>query len=319
MTTLARCLHLLAATFLFGPTVPTVSVSSACGPGSFFAIWDHGAADCSQTADPLLQVHAYDERTFIIRQSKCTTLQGPFVYLLLGQKRALLIDSGFSSDPADFPLQRTVNRIIRNWHASNGLTAQYSINDGPTSPLYEIVITHSHEHADHTWGDAQFEGQPGVTVVGTTIHDLQEFYVLPDWPSQPSTIDLGGRIVDGIPTPGHSSADISDYDRCSELLFTGDTMPPGYLLVFHSQEQFVDSIDRLYQFSLNNPIKHILGGHVEMTSTPGAIFANVTTYAPNEHVLQLGAEHLSELHFAIQSMGFPLVATQLDDYLLSPF
>ena len=109
------------------------------------------------------------------------------------------------------------------------------------------------------------------------------------------------------------------YDHCTGMMLTGDTLLAGYLLVFDSQPDYVASIARLHDFSLKNPVSHIAGGHVEMTSTPGVPFPTGATYQPGEHVLQLGVEHLRELHTALQLMGLPLFAWQFDDYKLEPF
>jgi hypothetical protein len=47
-------------------------------------------------ADPSFQVHALDARTYILRQNKCHNFEAPFLYLLFGEHRALLLDPGRS-------------------------------------------------------------------------------------------------------------------------------------------------------------------------------------------------------------------------------
>lgn len=61
--------------------------------------WIHGAPDCALSADPPLQVYAYDKDTYILRQSKCTHFEAPFLYLLFGTEKALLIDTGAGGVP----------------------------------------------------------------------------------------------------------------------------------------------------------------------------------------------------------------------------
>ena len=63
-------------------------------PGSLQVSWMHGSSSCAQNNDPELQVHAYNDSTYILRQNKCRTFEAPFVYLLLGQQSALLLDTG---------------------------------------------------------------------------------------------------------------------------------------------------------------------------------------------------------------------------------
>ncbi|HEX6891668.1 MAG TPA: hypothetical protein VF141_13255, partial [Chryseolinea sp.] len=56
--------------------------------------WIHGSADCRQNKDEGLQVVRYDSSTYILRQNKCLNYEAPFLYLFIGAKRALLLDSG---------------------------------------------------------------------------------------------------------------------------------------------------------------------------------------------------------------------------------
>ena len=65
--------------------------SSQIVPGSMDVHWSEGAANCSNTEQPPLQVHQYNAQTFILRQNLCTTFEAPFMYLLLGSTKALLI------------------------------------------------------------------------------------------------------------------------------------------------------------------------------------------------------------------------------------
>jgi hypothetical protein len=41
--------------------------------------WIHGAADCTHSTDPLIQVHQYDADTFVLRVSKCFSYEGNFI------------------------------------------------------------------------------------------------------------------------------------------------------------------------------------------------------------------------------------------------
>ncbi len=45
-------------------------------------------------------------------------------------------------------------------------------------------------------------------------------------------VDLGGRVLDCLATPGHHEAAVTYYDRYTRILFTGDTIYPGRLYVF---------------------------------------------------------------------------------------
>ena len=74
--------------------------------------WIHGAEDCQISDDPAIEVHRYDDSSYILRQSKCLDFEAPFMYLLLGTKAALLLDSGATKNAIDFPLYDTVRALL---------------------------------------------------------------------------------------------------------------------------------------------------------------------------------------------------------------
>lgn len=143
-------------------------------PGSLPANWISGG-DCDN--DPLVQVHMYDENTFILRQSMCTDFEGPFMYLFFGKERVYMLDTGAGG----IPIRETVNGIIAAWEAAHGLDVQ-------------LVVGHTHSHGDHIAGDSQFIGQPETTVVGTSTSAVINFYGFANWPADAVTLDLGGRV-----------------------------------------------------------------------------------------------------------------------------
>ncbi|MGN6149396.1 MAG: hypothetical protein ACTHPD_12715 [Rhizomicrobium sp.] len=70
--------------------------------------WSEGAQDCKAHPQPPLQMHRYNATTYILRENLCSTFEAPFLYLLIGQTRALLIDSGDVADAKAMPLAQTV-------------------------------------------------------------------------------------------------------------------------------------------------------------------------------------------------------------------
>ncbi len=257
--------------------------------GTFPANWIHGSANCSTNTDPPIQVHAYSPRTWILRQNACLNFEKPFMYLLAGNTRALLIDTGATASASLFPLRVTVQGLLDAYELANNL------------PNLQLIVAHSHGHGDHVQGDGQFLGQPNTTVVGTSISALQAFFGITTWPTQTVSYDLGGRTVDIVPTPGHHSAHITIYDRETGAMFSGDTLYPGFLFV-SNLTAYKASIDRLVGFANSNPITDVLGGHIEMTSSLGVAYPYGTVYQPNEHTLPLGVSHLLELDSALDSI-----------------
>ena len=124
-------------------------VSGAPVAGDLDVRWIHGSRSARRNTDPKIQVHAYDAHTFVLRQSKAVHYEAPFLYLLCGNDRALLLDTGATADPAAFPLRDTVDGILRDWLAAH-----------PREP-YQLVVAHTHGHGDHVAADAQFAGLPG--------------------------------------------------------------------------------------------------------------------------------------------------------------
>ncbi|HTE54416.1 MAG TPA: MBL fold metallo-hydrolase [Kofleriaceae bacterium] len=275
----------------------TASCRSAAD--TFPPAWIRGGPDCG--AEEEIQVHRLDQDTFILRQSLCTSFEAPFLYLLFGQDRVLLEDTG----DGGIPIADAVLAIIDQVLAERG---QDSI---------ELVVAHSHGHGDHTAGDEQFEGLPGVTVVGTSVSEVQDFFSIGSWPDDTSSIDLGGRVVDVVPIPGHQGADIALFDRAAGLLLTGDTLYPGRLYIGDFAE-YRASVGRLVQFAGERDVCWVLGAHIEMTVTPGEDYAMGVTSHPDEHPLQLGMEHLVELGRALDDMGERPVLEVHDDFIVFP-
>lgn len=238
--------------------------------------WIHGAPDCAASTDPEFQVHRHDARTFILRQSKCVTFEAPFLYLLLGERTALLLDTGGEPDGGgDIPIRRVVDEILAG------------------HPELELIVGHTHSHGDHVFGDRYFAGRPGTRILGHRVEDVQAAYGIETWPEGRGATDLGGRPLAVIPAPGHEPASVCFYDPAIRLLLTGDVLYPG-LLTVRDRAAYRDTARRLAAFAAAHPVEHVLGCHVEMTRTPGKWYPLGTTYQPEEHALQLTAADLRE-------------------------
>jgi glyoxylase-like metal-dependent hydrolase (beta-lactamase superfamily II) len=58
---------------------------------------------------------------------------------------------------------------------------------------------------------------------------FRRFFGFGDQACDVAEVDLGGRVLDCLATPGHHEAAVTYYDRYSQVLFTGDTIYPGRL------------------------------------------------------------------------------------------
>src|SRR6266852_490205 len=86
-------------------------------------------------------------------------------------------------------------------------------------------------HGDHTAGDRQLEGLKNVTMVPLTPEGTARFYGIEKWPQESGQVDLGDRVIDVIPIPGHDRVGVALYDRQTGVLLTGDSLYPGRLYV----------------------------------------------------------------------------------------
>lgn len=271
--------------------------------GVFPDEWIRGL-DCAN--DPPIQVHPYNSDLYILRQSKCDTFEAPFLYLIFGEERALLMDTG--SFPTS-PVARTVDSIVRRWLAENDKDS------------IELIVAHTHSHVDHVQSDAQFEDVPYVsTIVGLTLDDVKAFWGFQDYPTDVPTIDLGNRVIDVLGTPGHQGASVTLYDRSTHLLMTGDIVYPGHLFVFSAPTwiDFVRSIRRLTQFALTHPVEWVVGCHIEYSDTPGQPYMWSATSHPTEAPLQMSPDVLLDILSASQAMGSNPQCTIFDDFVIHP-
>ena len=170
-----------------------------------------------------------------------------FSYLIVGEKRALLFDSGFGIGQID--------AVVRK------LTA------------LPVVVLNSHTHYDHVGGNYAFaevygidsdytrnseKGFPNSKMAASLAPGqfcpplpegvVQEKYVIRPFHvtkrvSDGEIIDLGGRTLEVLATPGHTPDAVCLLDRAQRELFTGDTFYPGNLWLW-VPETDLDSYQR---------------------------------------------------------------------------
>src|SRR5882724_10908679 len=251
-------------------------------PGTLEVHWNEGAKDCKATPQAPLQVHTYESQTFILRQSPCANFEANFLYLLVGSEKALLIDTGAVTDPKEMPLAKTIFELLPD-------------KDHKKLPL---LVAHTHRHLDHRAGDPQFESLPSVQIVPIDLKGVQSFFGFTDWPNGITYVDLGDRIVDVIPTPGHNETHVAFYDGKTGILFSGDFLLPGRLLI-DDAAAYHESALRVVDFLKTRLLTHILGGHIELNAA-GRAYRFGSHYHPNEHRLELARADLIALPTALE-------------------
>ena len=281
------------------PSPPLVDVV----PGVLPRRWLSEGTRCVDI--PEWQVEEYNANLFILRQSPCSDYEKPFIFLLFGKDRALLLDTGSRNGNLVPSLQRTV----KVWLERNRREA---------IPLF---VVHTHEHGDHTAGDAQIQAlhDPAmpVTFVAAEMEATKRFYGITDWPQEIGHVDLGGRVLDLIPAPGHSAASVALYDRQTGILFSGDTLYPGRLYVADFGS-YLQSIERMVHFTADKPVAHIIGNHIEQTATAFAVYPVGTIFQTDEHSLPLSRGSLLELEGAVVAMQRAPHRASLRDFSIWP-
>jgi glyoxylase-like metal-dependent hydrolase (beta-lactamase superfamily II) len=249
--------------------------------------WDAGAGECSSYVRAPIQVQQYDAGTYILRENLCDTWEAPFMYLLVGSNQALLIDTGDVADPKQMPLAMKVLGLL----------------PGDGAAKLPLLVVHSHGHLDHRAGDAQFLVVHGVRVVGSDLASVREYFGFKEWPQGAATINLGGRLLDVLPTPGHHPAHLVFYDRNTGLLFSGDFLLPGRILV-DDLNAYRTSAARTAEFVKDKPVSYVLGGHIEKDRA-GKLLDWQSTHHPDEAPLPLAKADLLALPEALaQFNGF---------------
>jgi hydroxyacylglutathione hydrolase len=276
---------ILPSLILLGFVMPCSTLAEGAS-GSMGVRWDTGAETCGPavTRSPI-QVHPYNAQTFVLREKLCATWEAPFMYLLVGSKRALLIDTGDIGDPSVMPLAETVMRLV----------------PGDAQSKIPLIVVHTHGHLDHREGNRQFENRPGIQLVLSDLTHVRQYFGFTDWPNGMAQVDLGERIIDVLPAPGHHPAHVVFYDRNTGILFSGDYLLHGRILV-DDLAAYQASALRVADFVRDRPVSYVLGGHIEKNST-GELLPWQSTYHPDEHALQMTKADVLALPAALEKFN----------------
>jgi hydroxyacylglutathione hydrolase len=287
MTRSVRQLLILAAIscgFLGTSLSHAVDVGSAVETGSLPSHWAAGGPDCNKL--PPFQIHPYNNDFYILRESGCLHAEKPFLFLIFGTDQALLFDTGAGGEQgakAEPDVAAAVHTALTRWAAQTH------------HPLPKLIASHLHSHGDHTYGDPQLAKLPNTTLVPPNdVAALQAAFKIKTWPTDIGHIDLGARIIDIIPIPGHDDTSIAAYDRRTGVLLTGDTLYPGRIYINAAPAVFAASVQRLVDFTKDKLVTYALGTHVEQKA-PYSDYPVGTHYAPVELPLQLSRGNLLEL------------------------
>jgi glyoxylase-like metal-dependent hydrolase (beta-lactamase superfamily II) len=300
---------------------------------------NHGSSSCVNhaNAEPNIYKFKYNADTFILRENKCFNFEANFIYVFFGHDKVLIQDTGSVPQgytkpkfTAEFPIADTIEGIITEWLAAH----PNADGSARTRDSIELLVTHTHSHGDHVSGDYQFKNpdgsaKPGTRVAGLRPSDVATFFGLQNWPNQGGSIDLGGRVIDVLPIPGHESAHVALYDHKTGFLQTGDTLYPGHIFI-QDWTAFRASTARLASWvketdssgKLLRPISHVMGTHIEKRPTTGAasFYPYPSWIQEPERKLELTAAHVDFEAQQAASLGpnVPNHEVFFDDFSIDP-
>ena len=271
-------------------------VRESPAPGNLRFTWIHGSVSAKANTDVRIQVHRYNEHTYILRQNPAIHWEAPFMYLLMGNERAVLLDTGATEEEEFFPLRETVDKVLRRWSSAQNVE------------MPELLVLPLGSDQSQTAALAQFANKPYTTVIAPGSGERASLVTQ-------QQLDLGGRVLSVIPTPGLDASSITLYDPWSDLLLTGNAFYPGRLVIRDFQA-YRNSLDSLVQFMYEESISYVFGGRIEMTNRPGLDHRLRSNYRPGEHSLQLEPQLLETALQAVNLINGETDIRILDDFIL---
>jgi len=175
---------------------------------------------------------------------------GSSSYLVVGEKRGLVIDTGFASENIKVYAQSLTNK-----------------------PVNRAANTHGHfDHAGgNGWFDKVYMSAKALEIAKTPYPSKESINYPLDYPvkviGDGDVIDLGERTLEVIEIPAHAPSSVAYLDRKERLLFSGDEVAKGVMLVWMQDEpqptieQHFKNMQKLMQY--RDVFDHICSGHGE--------------------------------------------------------
>ena len=223
-----------------------------------------------QISDPWFEVYKVAPNTFAIYEPH--QFEEVISYLIAGKDSAILFDTGMGiSDIHKLVTQLTPRPIIvLNSHTHNDHVG----GNWQFDTIYAMDTDFTRQNAKGSSDDAQDELTPGQ-ICG----ELPKGFDAKSYRTKPWTVtkyvqdgdvlDLGGRDIQIIATPGHAPDSICLLDSAAGLLFTGDTYYPAPIWLYRPETDlaaYESSVLRLRLHVQN--VKLVLGSHNIPVASP---------------------------------------------------
>jgi glyoxylase-like metal-dependent hydrolase (beta-lactamase superfamily II) len=196
-------------------------------------------------------------------------------YLIAGDRRALLFDTGMGiGDLRKVTAQLTALPVaVLNSHTHNDHVG----SNWQFDTVYGMDTAFTRANARGSRDPAQAEIAPGEICGDLPASFDRQAYATRPWKIAEShrdgdRIDLGGRSIEILATPGHTPDAICLFDRERGLLFTGDTYYPAPIWLFRPETDlpaYDASVRRLA--AMAPQVKLVLGAHNVPVAQPSVL------------------------------------------------
>lgn len=235
---------------------------------------EYKALERVKISDPWFEVYRVAPGVFAIYEPHQS--EETISYLIAGEKRALLFDTGMGIGDLRKVTTELVHQlpiVVLNSHTHND-----HVGDNWRFPtVYGMDTDFTRKNAQGSRNDAQEE----ITleqICGTLPKRFDRTtYATRPWKIASTMhdgdrIDLGGRSIEVIATPGHTPDAITLLDRANGLLFTGDTYYPAPIWLYRPEtdlDAYDASIRKLA--ALAPQVKIVLGAHNVPVASPSVL------------------------------------------------
>ena len=231
-------------------------------------------------SDPWFEVYKVAPAVFAIYEPR--QFEETISYLILGERRALLFDTGMGiSDLKKVTAQLTrLPIVVLNSHTHDDHVG----SNWQFDTIYGMDTAFTRKNAQGSRDDAQAELGPGEVCGNLPAGFDPKTYETRPWKitsyvHDGDRIDLGGRSLEVIATPGHTPDSITLLDRANGLLFSGDTYYPAPIWLYRPEtdvDAYAASIRRLAE--LSPQVKLVLGQHNIPVASPSVLPRLVTAF-----------------------------------------
>jgi len=223
--------------------------------------------------EPWFEVYKVGPQVFAIYEPHQS--EETISYLIVGTKQALLFDTGMGIADLRSVVRRLTSRpiVVLNSHTHDdhvGDNWQFDF-------VYGMDTDFTRTNAKGSRGDAQAEIASGQVCGELPKNFNPKNYATKPWHISRFVrggfkINLGGRTLEIVATPGHTPDAICLLDRANGLLFTGDTYYPAPIWLFRPEtdlDAYVASVQRIA--ALAPDLKLVLGAHNIPVAPPSVL------------------------------------------------